>query len=353
MPRRGTAGRRLARAGAAHGVPAGRDPGRSAGLLLLVAAVALGVVALYRRAPERRRSRGPAPGARRARPRPRRRRAHRRLRWRPRAPCTSRASPPGATVTVDGQARGATPARRGRPALGRHEVKVELKGYAARTADVTLTRRGAARRAEARPRRARRPTTGAAEIVSTPVGRHRSSIDGARGRPDAARGPEAQGRARHQVEIDEGGLRALVGRRSPSQAGKRARVDAAARRPRSAHRRPAARRPRPWTRPTVYASSREVDARPGKISRASASYPAERAALQVRRVGLGARQLRGHRERARSPTCGSWSRAARPLDEAVLAAVAEVEVQPRASKQGAKVKVRVDLPPDLPGRLAA
>ena len=52
--------------------------------------------------------------------------------------------PPGATVTLNGEARGVTPLDVADLLLGNHEVKVELKGYAPSAQTVVLTEDAAA-----------------------------------------------------------------------------------------------------------------------------------------------------------------------------------------------------------------
>ena len=130
--------------------------------------------------------------------------------------------PPGATVTLDGNERGTTPAHLADVPFGAHELKVELKGYAAATQSVLLSRQEP--RSEVRVALSRTPpATGAAEIASDPPGAV-VTLDGTA----VGQTPFVDARLKvgtHKVDITKEGYEPWSGTVTV-QAGKRARVDA-------------------------------------------------------------------------------------------------------------------------------
>ena len=214
--------------------------------VLTVAAVGLGMAALYRRlsapraaTPEVAAPTEPATPEQRPAPAPA-------------APAPAAApaegtlhvtsNPPGAAVSVDGQPRGVTPIDVTGLGLGDHAVKVELKGYQPRTENVTLSAGGA--RAELDLPLARvAPTTGLADILSVPFGAV-VTVDGAAvGYTPLMSWKLKQGA--HKVEVTKDGHEPWSGTVTVTP-GKRTRLDVAAEAPTPPLPSPPS---RPWTRP--------------------------------------------------------------------------------------------------------
>jgi serine/threonine-protein kinase len=181
--------------------------------------------------------------------------------------------PPGAGVRVNGQARGQTPLDVAELPLGDYEVLFERRGYEAQTRRVSLS--AAAPVAEVRARLARSaPTTGTAEIVSSPAGAS-VTVDGKPvGHTPLAAVALAAGSRSLRLTLDghepwSGSLDVV--------AGKRGRIEVRLKPVAAAGSKPA---PTPAAEAVdttrIYQES-EVDAKPRKLSGISPSYPKDRA----------------------------------------------------------------------------
>jgi TonB family protein len=179
-------------------------------------------------------------------------------------------TPPGATLSIDGVARGATPLDVTEVPLGTHEVKLELKGYEPRTQSVELTE--AASGGEVKVAMTRlSPVMGVADILSTPFGAA-VALDG---NPLGQTTPITELKIKvgtHRVEIAKDGFEPYS-EALKVEAGKRARIDAQLRAI-----------PKPTPQPTPRADvvditkvynnvSSEVDALAKKVSGKTISYP--------------------------------------------------------------------------------
>ncbi|MGE5126565.1 MAG: TonB family protein, partial [Betaproteobacteria bacterium] len=180
--------------------------------------------------------------------------------------------PPGAGVRVNGQARGQTPLDLRELPLGDYEVVFERRGYEAQARRVSLS--AAAPLAELRAKLVRSaPTTGTAEIVSSPAGAE-VTIDGKPlGRTPLARVTLAAGSRSLRLTLDghlpwSGKLDVVAGQRGRVEV----RLKPVAAPP------PPAATPAPEVVDTarVYQES-EVDVRARKLSGSSPSYPSDRA----------------------------------------------------------------------------
>jgi serine/threonine-protein kinase len=78
--------------------------------------------------------------------------------------------PSGARVTVNGEARGRTPLELGELAFGRYDVRVEQPGFGSETRKVELAAASPAAELRVTLKARAVPTTGSAEVVSTPTG---------------------------------------------------------------------------------------------------------------------------------------------------------------------------------------
>ncbi len=179
--------------------------------------------------------------------------------------------PSGASITVDGQPRGVTPAYFYDVPYGAHEVKVELKGYAPAIETVLLSADAPSPTLNVALSRTA-PATGAAEIASEPSGAT-VRIDGT----PVGQTPFADPKMKtgtHRVEVVKEGFEPWSGTLTV-QAGKRARVDARLRSAAFAAPDPA---PDAVDVNRIYVNSpAEVDTPARKISGISASYPTDRA----------------------------------------------------------------------------
>jgi TonB family protein len=78
--------------------------------------------------------------------------------------------PSGARVTVNGEARGRTPLELGELAFGRYDVRVEQNGFTVETRKVELAAGSPSSELRLKLKARAVPTTGLAEVVSTPAG---------------------------------------------------------------------------------------------------------------------------------------------------------------------------------------
>jgi TonB family protein len=244
--------------------------------------------------------------------------------------------PPGATITIDGQPRGVTPADLTDVPLGAHEIKLELRGYAPSAQSVLLSRD--APRSEVSLTLSRTPAaTGAAEILSDPPGAT-VHIDGA----PAGQTPYVDPRMKvgtHKVEVVRDGYEPWTGTVTV-QAGKKARVDARLRSIAFAAPTPP---PVDQVDPNrIYVNSpAEVDTPARKVSGASASYPTGRAPRLRSGDSVSVRLNFVVTETGEVTDLRVVESAGRVVDDAVLNAVRRWKYSP-AVKQGTPVKVRVE-----------
>jgi TonB family protein len=243
-------------------------------------------------------------------------------------------TPPGATVTVDGQARGITPTDVGDLTLGSHEVKVELRGYAAHVQTVELA--GGAPRANLNVTLTRAGAeTGAAEVMSTPAGAT-VVLDGAPVGQTPFSSPRLKAGA-HRVELTRAGYETWTGTLNV-QAGKRARIDASLR-PAAA---PAVPSPEPVDTNRIYVNSPvEVDTVARKSSGSSASYPSDRAPRLRSGDAVSVRVSFVVTEAGEVTDVKVVESGGQAVDDAVVRAVRGWKYSP-AVKAGQKVKVRVE-----------
>jgi TonB family protein len=296
--------------------------------VLTVAAVGLGMAALYRRlttptaaapeaaapveavAPERQSPPTAAP---------------------PAAPAEGtihvKSDPPGAAVSIDGQPRGVTPIDVPGLSLGAHDVKVELKGYEPRSGKVTLTA-GTALAELSLPLARVAPTTGLADILSVPSGAA-VTVDGDTvGQTPLMSWKVKQGP--HKIEVAKDGHEPWSGTFTVPP-GKRTRVDVEL-------------RPnRPSPQPTIEAVDpekvyevAEVDARPNKLSGEwAAAAPKLRSRERISVGGSFVVNEKGEVTDLRITESGG-----KTLDESVAAAIRTWRYAP-ATRRGVKVKVRL------------
>jgi len=240
--------------------------------------------------------------------------------------------PPGAAVTLNGEARGATPLDVADLFLGDHEVKIELKGYSPITQKVVLSEDAPISTLNIDLSKAP-PAMGAAEILSTPAGAQ-VKIDGA----GAGQTPLANLSlkvGRHDVEIVKEGFdpwtgTLVVGRR-------KATIQA------SLH--PIAKAtpvPPPQAEvvdPNKTYEQADVDTPPRQTSASTASYPKDAPKLKSgQSVSVGGSFVvtaNGEVTEIQIRESGGQQ-----LDSAVMAALAKRKYTP-GSKKGVKVKVRV------------
>jgi len=315
-----------------------RRPGRiPAGLilgvagLLTVAAVGLGLAALYRRlsAPSAIRTPAPPPRTAAALPAP----APDPVAQPSAAPAPGpgivrvETFPPGAVVAVDGQPRGMAPLEITGLGLGAHEVKIELKGYDPKAQSVVLTADAPSSRVTATLTRPA-PVTGSADIQSTPGGAA-VTVDGAAvGYTPLTNWKLKPGT--HKVEMQKDGHEPWSGTLAV-KAGKRVRMDAALKAV-----------PKPTPVPTiepvdparVYEVG-DIDVRPKKIAGEWASAPKLKSGERVSVGGTFVVTDAGDVTDVRITESGGQK-----LDESVAAAIRKWKYAP-GSKRGVKVKVRL------------
>ena len=293
--------------------------------LLTVAAVALGIMTLYRRltAPSATRAPAPPPTAAAA-PVPT---------TQPATPATAsglvrvESDPPGAAVAVDGQPRGVAPVEVTGLNLGSHEVKLELKGYDPKTQSVVLTSDSPGSQVKLALTRAA-PSSGSADIRSTPFGAT-VSVDGvAIGYTPLTNWKLKLGT--HKVLIEKDGHEPWSGT-VVVQAGRRARLDV-----------PLTAVPKPTPLPTPEAVDPariyevgDVDVRPKKMAGEWASAPKLKSGERISVGGTFVVTDSGEVTDVRITES-----AGKVLDESVAAAIRKWKYAP-GTKRGVKVKVRL------------
>jgi TonB family protein len=236
--------------------------------------------------------------------------------------------PAGATVAVDGEPRGVAPVEVAELALGAHEVRVELKGYAPAVQKVILTAEAPQADLDL-PLARSAPPTMMAEIHSSPEGAL-VRIDGIAVGQTPLRHPLRAGG--HAVEMTRDGFEPWAGNLEVAPRGT-ARVDAVLR--------PVVRAtptPEPVDVARVYAPA-EVDTQPRRVSGGSAPYPEKAPRLRPGRdvTVAGTFVVTADGEIADLRITES---AGEVVDEAVMAAVRRWKYLPGV-KRGVKVKVRI------------
>ncbi|HVR69504.1 MAG TPA: TonB family protein [Vicinamibacteria bacterium] len=236
--------------------------------------------------------------------------------------------PAGATVIVDGEPRGSAPVEVPELALGAHEVRVELRGYAPAVQKVILTAEAPQSDVNLTLSRSAPPTV-MAELHSSPQGAL-VLIDGIAVGQTPLRHPLRVGT--HAVEMTREGFEPWTG---SFDVGPRvgARVDAALR--------PVARAkptPEPVDVTRVHAPG-EVDTQPRRLSGGSAPYPDKAPRLRPGRDVTVAGTFVVTEEGEIADVRITES-AGDVVDAAVMAAVRDWKYAPGA-KRGVKVKVRV------------
>jgi serine/threonine-protein kinase len=242
--------------------------------------------------------------------------------------------PAGARVTINGEARGRTPLELGELAFGRYDVRVEQAGFGAEARKVELLAGSPAAelRVTLKPRAV--PTTGSAEVVSTPSGAV-VSVDGiAVGQTPIKELKLAAGKRRLEV--------ALAGHESWTSlldvvAGQSGRVDV------KLKEKPA---PPPTPEPVdvtrVYPNEAgQVDTPARKLSGASPSYPSSRAPRlkSGQRVSVLVRFVVTETGEVGDVTV--VESVSKLVDDVVVAAVKGWKYEP-ATKGGVKVKVETN-----------
>jgi TonB family protein len=239
--------------------------------------------------------------------------------------------PAGARVTINGDARGRTPLELGKLAFGRYDVRVEQPGFGAEARKVELLAGSPAAelRVTLKPRAV--PTTGSAEVLSTPTGAV-VSVDGIQvGQTPIKELKLAAGKRRLEV--------ALAGHETWTTtldvvAGQSGRVDV------KLNEKPA---PPPTPEPVdvtrVYPNEPgQVDTPARKLSGASPSYPSNRAPRlkSGQRVSVLLRLVVTETGEVGDVTV--VESVSKVVDEVVVAAVKGWKYEP-ATKGGVKVKV--------------
>jgi serine/threonine-protein kinase len=242
--------------------------------------------------------------------------------------------PPGAAVMVNGETQGSSPLHLADVPLGRYEIKVELKGYEAKTQGLDLTEdapRGEMRIALVKAA----PTTGTADIVSTPFGAT-VSVDGAKVGLTPLVGLRLKPGTR-QVELSREGYEPWSGT-LVVQLGQRARLDASLRVQAKATPPPPPVEAVDTAR--VYANTpAEVDTVARKTSGSNVSYPESAPRLKSgASVSVSVAYLVN--ESGEVTDARVVESAGKVLDETVLAAVRKWKYAP-ATKKGTSVKVQM------------
>ncbi len=242
--------------------------------------------------------------------------------------------PRGAAVMVNGETQGSSPLDLADVPLGSYEIKVELKGYEPKTQRVDLTED--ASRAELKIALVKAaPTTGVADIVSTPFGAA-VSVDGAKVGMTPLVGLRLKPGS-HQVEVSREGYEPWSGT-VLVQVGERSRLDASLR---------AQARATPPPPPVdvvdtarMYANTpAEVDTVARKTAGPNVSYPESAPRLKSgASVSVSVSYVVS--ESGEVTDAQVVESAGKVLDETVLAAVRKWRYAP-ATRKGTSVRVRM------------
>jgi serine/threonine-protein kinase len=241
-------------------------------------------------------------------------------------------TPPGANISVNGEARGVSPLDIADLAIGNYDVRAELRGYAAASETVTIV--ADAPNAEVRLSLGRTaPTQGTLEIASNPAG-GALSVDGA----PAGQTPVTDLKLKpgsHRLQVSYEGYEPWSGS-VIIEAGRKARVEAILK---------AIPRATPTPPPQVdlnrifLNTASDVDQVAKKTGGASASYPPNAPRLKSGdSVSVSVSFVVDEKGDVVDPKV--IESAGKQIDEAVLAAIRKWKYQP-ATKQGAAVKVKI------------
>jgi TonB family protein len=244
--------------------------------------------------------------------------------------------PPGARVSLNGQARGQTPLRVDELPFGAYKVRVEQKGYQPQTRTVSLDSDSPAAEVQVALARSAAPTTGSADIVSTPSGAA-VSVDGRPvGRTPLSGLKLKPGTRRIDVALDDheawtGSVDVVAGETGRVEVRLRAVAKAPALPP----------TPEPVDTARVYENTPgEVDAPAKKVSGSSPSYPSERAGRlkSGERVSVLVRVVVSETGEVQDVTVVESG--GKLVDEVVVSAIRRWKFQP-ATKRGTRVKVQM------------
>jgi TonB family protein len=243
-------------------------------------------------------------------------------------------TPAGATVTLNGEAKGPTPLDVDALPVGNYDVKLELRGYEPKTETVTIVESQLA--AELRVTMTRvAPTTGTVDVVSQPPGAV-VTIDGNR----AGQTPLSDHRLRpgsHKVDLAAEGFEPWSGSVTV-EAGKKARVEQALREI------PKATPPPPTLAAVdpnrVYMNTAgDVDIQAKKVSGSTASYPSNAPRLKSGdAVSVSVSFVVDANGDVDDVKVIESAGAA--IDDSVVKAIRKWKYSP-ALKQGVKVKVKI------------
>jgi len=239
--------------------------------------------------------------------------------------------PPGAVVTVNGETQGSSPLDLSELPFATYDVKVDLKGYEARSERVSLGEDSP--RAELKIALTKAaPTTGLADIVSTPFGAS-VTVDGAKVGLTPVTGYRLKP-GNHRVEVAREGYESWTGTLLV-QAGQRSRLDASLRATVKAATPPPV---EAVDTARVYANTPgEVDTAARKAAGATIAYP-EGAPRLRSGASVSVSVAYVVNENGDVTDARVVESAGKVLDEAVLAAVRKWKYAP-ATKRGTKVKV--------------
>ncbi len=243
--------------------------------------------------------------------------------------------PPGARVSVNGQAKGQTPLQLSDLPFGSYQVRVEQKGYDPQTRDVSLHAGSAAGVLQFALVRAAAAVPGGADVVSTPPGAS-VSVDGRPVGTTPLAGLKLKpGRHRLEVALDE--HETWTGTVDVA-AGETRRVEV---RLRALPKPPAPPTPEPVDVARVYENTaREVDTLAKKLSGTSPSYPSDRAPRlkSGERVSVLVRFVVTEAGEVQDVSVAESG--GKAVDDVVVSAVRSWKFKP-ATKQGTRVKVQV------------
>jgi TonB family protein len=241
--------------------------------------------------------------------------------------------PAGAVVKLNGEARGRTPLDLGDLAFGDYEVRVEQKGYEPQSQRVSLAAATPAAQLQLTLVRAT-PTSGSADVVSTPPGAA-VAVDGRpTGRATPLNGLGLRAGSR-RLELTLEGYEPWTGTVDVT-AGQKGRVEVKLRPLAKARTTPTTTLAPAVDTARVYAES-EVDSRPKKVSGNSAEYPRDRAPRlrSGERISVTVQFLvteTGEVQDVKVTESGG-----KMVDEAVVNAIRSWRFQP-ATKHGTPVK---------------
>jgi TonB family protein len=243
--------------------------------------------------------------------------------------------PPGARVSLDGQAKGRTPLRLADLPFGAYQVRVEQKGYEAQTREVSLDAGSPTAELRIALARPAAPLPGAADILSTPSGAS-VSVDGRPVGVTPLSGLKLK-TGKHRVEVALEGHETWTGTVDVG-AGAPGRVEA---RLSALPAPPAPPTPEPVDPERIYENEPgKIDTPAKKISGSSPSYPSDRAKRlkSEERVSVVVRFIVSETGEVRDVSV--LESGGKAVDEVVVAAVRTWKYQP-AIKQGQRVKVHM------------